>query len=149
MKIRLPMHIEFDLKNIPDDLEDQVKTAFGEYTRGTAPKFTYQDKLGFIDQIVEKLHHAGDEWDAVKQLLLDRFEYDLDNGYGLPDTDDYNSVEFMQECYMKGREDGRLHYQFEDEHGFKDHHVYDKIMEIEYRAIKAVMEWGHDRQAEN
>ncbi|MCR5788644.1 MAG: hypothetical protein K6G83_02035 [Lachnospiraceae bacterium] len=145
MIIRLPMHIKFDLNEVPEDLEGQVGQAFAEYTKGTSKAFTYQDKLCFIDHIVEELHKAGDEWDAVKGLLMDRFEYDLDNGFGLPDTDDYDSVEFMQDCYSKGREDGRLYHQFVDDNGVKDHHVYDKIMEIEYRAIKAVIEWEADR----
>mgnify|MGYP006873063398 CR=1 FL=1 len=133
--------IRIDIYNPPEDFEDQIKASFWEYTTGTHKDFTYQDKLSFIDQIVESLHKAGDEWDAVKNLLIDQFEYDLDNGFGLPDTEDYNSLEFMQECYSRGVEDHKLHYQFEDKNGFKDHHVYDKIMMLEYRAIKAVIEW--------
>ena len=141
MRIRFPGDISFDLDNVPEDFEDQIKTAFGKYTYGTAGDYTYQDKLCFIDHIIEKLHKAGDEWDAVKSLLMDRFEYEIDNCDYLPDSDTFNSMDFMQECYSKGREDGRLYYQFEDEHGYKDHHVYDKIMMLEYRAIKAVIEW--------
>ena len=145
MMIKLPGNIKFDIKEIPDDLEEQVKAAFGKYTYGTAKSHTYQDKLCYIDHIVEKLHHAGDEWDAVKDLLMERFEYELDNCCDLPDSTDYNSIEFMQDCYRKGREDGRMYYQFPDDKGFKDHHIYDKVMEIEYRAIKAVIEWEADK----
>lgn len=141
MTIRLPGDIRFDLKEVPKDFEEQVKAAFGKYTEGTSADFTYQDKLSFIDHIVEKLHKAGDECDAVKEYLLNRFEYDLDNGCGMPDTSDYDGIEALQDMYVKGREDGRLYYQFEDDRGVKDHHIYDKIMELEYRAIKAVIEW--------
>jgi len=139
--IKFPQGIKVNIFDPPGDFEDQIKMAFRDYTRGTAEDFTYQDKLSFIDQIVVSLHKAGDEWTAVKSLLMDRFEYDLDNGYGLPDMEDYNSLEFMQECYSRGVEDHRLYYQFEDENGFKDHHVYERIMMLEYRAIKAVIEW--------
>ena len=141
MIVKVLDRLKFDLKEIPDDFEEQVQAAFGEYTKGTNKDFTYQDKLCFIDKIVENLHRAGDEWDAVKEYLMDRFEYDLDNGCGIPDTSDYDGIEALQDCYTKGREDGRLYYQFEDENGIKDHHIYDKIMELEYRAIKAVIEW--------
>ena len=141
MIIRLPGNLKFDLNEIPDDFEDQVKKAFGEYTNGTSKDYTYQDKLCFIDHIVGKLHKAGDEWDAVKNLLLERFEYNLDNYGDLPDRSDFETIEFMQDCYKRGREDGRLYYQFEDDNGIRDHHIYDKIMDLEYRAIKAVIEW--------
>ena len=141
MIVKFPKGIRVDLKNIPDDFEDQIKAAFADYTTGTSKDYTYQDKLAFIDLIVEGLHHAGDEWDAVKDYLHERFEYDLDNGLGMPDTSDYDGIEALQDVYLKGREDGRLHSQFEDEHGFKDHHIYDKIMKLEYRAIKAVMDY--------
>lgn len=141
MIVKFPAGIKIDLNNIPDDFEERIKTAFADYTSGTAADYTYQDKLSFIDKIVEKLHHSGDEWDAVKDYLHERFEYDLDNGYGIPDTSDYDGIEALQDVYRKGREDGRLHYQFEDDNGFKDHHIYEKIMKLEYRAIKAVIEW--------
>lgn len=139
--IRFPGDIKVDIFNVSDDFEEQIKKAFGKYTRGTAKDYTYQDKLCFIDHMVEKLHKAGDEWDAVKNLLMERFEYELDECGDLPDRGDFESVSFMQDCYVRGREDGRLYYQFEDKNGIKDHHIYDRIMQLEYRAIKAVMDW--------
>ena len=141
MIIKFPKGIKVDLDNIPEDFEEQIKAAFSYYTAGTSKNFRYQDKLSFIDNIVEGLHKAYDEWDRVKQYLHDRFEYDLENGSGIPDTDDYDGLEALQDVYRIGREDGRLYYQFEDEHGLKDHHVYDKIMELEYRAIKVVIDY--------
>ena len=141
MKVRFPKGIVVDLDNVPEDFEEQIQKAFGDYTYGTAKDYRYQDKLAFIDKIVEKLHKGGDSWDAVKALLMDRFEYELDECGDLPDRDDFESVEFMEECYTKGREDGRLYYQFRDDRGIVDHHVYEKIMMLEYQAIKAVIEW--------
>ena len=144
MIVKVLDRLKVDLKEIPNDFDEQVKAAFGKYTTGTSKDFTYQDKLCFIDKIVENLHRAGDEWDAVKKYLMDRFVYDIDNGDGMPDTSDYDGIEALQDIYAKGREDGRLYYQFEDENGIKDHHIYDKVMELEYRAIKAVIEWEHE-----
>lgn len=141
MIIKFPGKISVDIDNVPDDFEDQIKKAFGEYTKGTSKDFTYQDKLAFIDQIIERLHHAGDKWDAVKNLLMDRFEYQLDECGELPDRRDFDSIEFMQDCYLRGREDARLYYQFKDENGIVDHHIYEKIMMLECKAIKAVIEW--------
>jgi len=141
MIIDFPRSLKIDIDNVPDDFEGMIQKNFAEYTKGTSSKFTYQDKLSYIDNMVDELHKSGDEWDAVKDLLLERFEYQLDEWGSLPDRDDFESIEFMQECYQKGREDGRLYYQFRDERGLVDHHVYEKIMKLEYRAIRAVMEW--------
>lgn len=144
MIVKFPGKIEVDIFHVPADFEDRIKKAFSEYTNGTRNDYTYQDKLCWIDNMVTKLHKAGDSWDAVKDLLMERFEYELDECGDLPDRDDFESVDFMQECYNRGREDGRLYYQFEDDHGIRDHHVYDRVMQLEYRAIKAVMEWEID-----
>lgn len=147
MIVKFPKNIKVDINNIPDDFEEQIQAAFADYTTGTSHDFTYQDKLAFIDQIVERLHKTYDEWDAVKDYLHGRFEYDLDNGSGIPDTSDYDGIEALQDVYRKGREDGRLYYQFEDDNGLRDHHVYDKVMLLEYMAIKAVIEWdGKERK---
>ena len=72
--------------------------------------------------------------------VMNKFEYDLDNGCDWPDMEYTKSIEFMEECYIKGRKDGKMYYQFEH-NGTKDHHIYERIMELEYRAIKAVMNW--------
>lgn len=144
--VQFPKGIKVDVFNPPEDFEKQIEKAFGEHTYGTADDYTYQDKLNFCDQIVSKLHKAEDSWYAVKELLIDRFEYELDECGDLPDRDDFKSVEFMENCYNKGREDGRMYYQFEHK-GVKDHHIYDRVMELEYRAIKAVMNW--ERGAKN
>lgn len=138
--VKFPLGLNVDVFNPPEDFEKQIQEKFAHYTQGTAKDFTYQDKLSFCDNIIEKLHKAGDDWDAVKELLMDRFEYELDECGDLPDRDDFESVEFMEDCYHKGREDGRMYYQFEH-NGVKDHHIYDRVMELEYRAIKAVMNW--------
>lgn len=141
MTINFPRNLKIDIDNVPDDFEDMIQKNFAEYTEGTSSEFTYQDKLSYIDHIVDKLHKSGDEWDAVKDLLWEKFEYQLDECGSLPDRDDFESIEFMQECYRKGREDGRLYCQFRDERGLVDHHVYEKIMKLECRAIRAVMDW--------
>ena len=141
MIVRFPKGIKVDLDNVPEDFETQIKEAFKDYTYGTASDYTYQDKLAFIDQIVEKLHRAGDEWDGVKNLLIEQFDYNISDFSELPDRDDFESIPFMQDCYKRGNDDRKLYYQFPDDRGVVDHHVYDKIMMLEYRAIKAVMEW--------
>lgn len=139
--IEFPGKIRINIFDPPEDFEKQIQNAFAHFTDGTAEDYTYQDKLCFCDRIADKLHKAGDEWDAVKNLLMERFEYELDECGNLPDRDDFESIEFMQECYAKGREDGRLYCQFRDDKGIVDHHIYEKIMMLEYRAIKAVMNW--------
>lgn len=141
MTVTFPRNYEVDLDNIPDDFEDQIVRCFCDYTRGTASDYTYQDKLLFIDTMVEHLHKVDDPYDRVKQLCLDKFEWDLDTYGELPDKEDYQSVGFMEMCYEQGRSDAHLYSHF----GVEDHHVYEKIMKLECRAIKVVMEWDHDK----
>lgn len=140
MIIEFPRNYKVDLNNIPDDFERQIKKCFGEYTEGTSKNYTYQDKLMFLDVMARKLHKANDSYDAVKAVMWERFEYELDERGDIPDKKDYNCIEFMQRCYEKGLNDSSFYT-----HITKDHRIYDKIMELEYRAIKAVMEWEHEQ----
>lgn len=49
MKVNFPRGLVFDLDNIPDDFEAQIRQAFHDFTEGTRKEYTYQDKLLFID----------------------------------------------------------------------------------------------------
>lgn len=139
MIIKFPRNYAVDIDNVPDDFEDQIKAVFSEYTEGTAKSYTYQDKLCFIDIMANLINTQSshpDSYEAVKELMLGMFEHNLDDYGELPDKDDFESIEFMETCYRKGIEDSKLYTKVTG-----DHHKYDKIMMLEYRAIKAVMEW--------
>ena len=49
--------IKVDTDNIRSDLAKIVKEEFARYTFGTGKGYTYQDKLLFIDLMVQRLHH--------------------------------------------------------------------------------------------
>lgn len=136
MIITLPRNVKVDTNDIPDNLYEIVQKAFGEYTDGTAPAYTHQDKLMFIDLIAKKLHHA-DECDRVNELIKDSFAYQLDECGDFMSKSDFLSIEFMQECYSLGQKDHDLY-----SHDFaNDRHTNENIMKIEAIAIKAVMNW--------
>lgn len=136
MEIKFPTDLVIDLDNIPDDFENLIIKEFSEYTKGTHRDYTYQDKLCFIDMISRDIHGDKDSFDAVKDLMVKRFEYNVVEFGTMPDSEDYNCIEFMMDCYSLGVDESKLYH-----HISGDHHIYDLIMELECRAIKAVMNY--------
>lgn len=139
MTVKLPMGMTVDVYNLPDDFEAQVQQAFAEYTSGTSKDYTYQDKLCFIDLAAEYLHGGKSEEVAVRQLMHDKFDDELDDQGRFADETDYYTIEFMEWCYQEGAESQELHSRtFE---GVKDHHDREKIEEMLVRFIKAVIDY--------
>ena len=138
MIIKLTRKLKVATENIPDDLPEMVQKAFAEYTHGTAEAYQYQDKLAFIDLMVERLHHVDIE-EHIRQKIKQTFAYQLDEYGELTEPSEFLSIEFMEDCYMDGLDDARLKARFTD-----DYHTNEKIMKIEAIAIKAVMEYGDD-----
>ena len=141
--VSFPRGLRVNLNNIPDDFEDQIKDCFTSYTEGTAKDYTYQDKLAFIDLIAQYINKKIDAYTAIRSKILEVCEYDLDNEGRLPDDEDFRSIEFMEECFMMGRDSMRLYTKVSG-----DHHIYDEVMKLECRAIRAVMEWGENIETE-
>lgn len=139
MTVNLPMGMTVDVYNVPDDFEIQVQQAFAEYTSGTSKDYTYQDKLGFIDLASKYLHGEKESYKAVRQLMHDKFDYELDDQGRFADETDFYSIEFMEWCYEEGAESQKLHSsKFE---GVKNHHDREKIEEMLVRFIKAVIDY--------
>ena len=139
MIVKLPMDMKVDVYNLPKDFEKQVQEAFAKFTTGTAKDYTYQDKLYFIDLATKYLHGDREEDTAVRKLMIDYFEAELDEYGRIANEDDYFSIEFMEQCYQNGAESQRLHSQHFE--GVKDHHDREKIEEMLVRFIKAVMDY--------
>lgn len=135
MIIELPRMIRVDVWNFKtDELIAEVKEEFAQYTSGTNPKYMYQDKLLFIDLMVQKLHHA-DPSEKVNELIKESFKYQLDECGVLAEQSDFLNIEFMEECYSQGQEDHKLY----SRKFTNDHHLNERIMLIESIVIKAVM----------
>ena len=134
MKITLPRGAQIDIDNVPENLEEIVQKTFGEYTYGTASDYTDEDRLRFIDCMTKNLHHA-DAYYGVKDLIMEQYEYELDDQGRLMDSDEFYTLEFMQSCYERGNEHAKLCYHCDD------HHVYDKVNRIIARIVRAVMSW--------
>lgn len=91
MKISLPRGLNIDIDNVPDNLEELVQKAFGEYTAGTNPVYMHHDKLCFIDVMVKRMHRADS--DKVNDLIKDAFGYQLDEYGELMEPHEFLSVE--------------------------------------------------------
>lgn len=129
-----------DTNNIPVDFDTMVLEAFKDFTRGTNPRYMYQDKLAFIDSCAECLHKAHDSYDAVKNLILKQTEWNLDEYGELPDADEFWDMGFMCECYENGRKAASLY-----DHYTGNHRIDDVIMDLLVRVIKVVINYGGDR----
>lgn len=82
MKVHFPRGLVFDLDNIPDDFESQIRQAFHDFTNGTRKEYTYQDKLLFIDKMVNLLHGECNDGALVDEWLDGYAEHERkENGY--------------------------------------------------------------------
>ena len=139
LTVILPKGLTADVYDLPEDFESQVKKAFSEFTEGTAKDYTFMDKLRFIDLASYYLHGGKDEEEAVRELIHNKLDYELDEFGNFPDESDYLSVEFMEMCYSEGRRSQRL-----DSDGFKDVDSYKDREQIEkmlLRFIKAIIDY--------
>lgn len=134
MIIKLPSIDPIDTLNVPDDFEDKVKESFKKFTAFTNPKYTYEDKLMYIDDLREYLH-PSEPYEAVKQLILDKAEFELDEYGNFPDKDDYWNIEFMCDCYKKGDKPLR------DTYEKKRHSDNDQTLKVIFEIIKIVVNW--------
>jgi len=132
--IELPRGYKIDINNPPENLEEIVQQEFKEYTAETNEAYTDEDRLMFIDVMIKKLHRA-DSWEGVKDLITERYEYELCELSRLMDSDEFFNMEFMEECYERGRAHASLRYRCDD------HHIYDKVNRLTARIIRAVMTW--------
>lgn len=144
MKVNLPRGLQIDIFDIPKDIEEIIRQTFHDYTQGTAKAYRYQDKLCFIDRCVEMMHRCTDEIDAVKQLILDREEFVLDEYGELPDRDEYWSLDFLGECYNQGKKDMQMYARYYTDSqsiNLGDKHLNDRIMKLLELIIKVVINY--------
>ena len=135
--INLPRGLEVDIFNLPEDFKEQVEQEFREHTSGTAKAYMYADKLGFIDRCVECLNGNEDSDDAVNILVEEAMIAEWRNNGEIIKEDDIYSIDFMEDCYRKGKEDTRLNSHF----GTDDHHIYDQIQKVLVQVITIVMNY--------
>ena len=144
MIVFLPRNVRIDLDDIPNDFEAIVRKTFHDYTSGTAVAYRYHDKLAFIDRCSEIFHRSANCHEAVKTLIVDRTEFELDEYGELPDKDDFWSMEFMEDCYEQGKKDAQLYSKYYSESECmqrNDKHLNDKIMKLMERIIKVVINY--------
>ena len=140
MKIMFPRNRVIDLDNVPSNFEELIRQDFTEFTEGTSKDYTYQDKLYYVDLMAENLHRGGSRHEHVYSLIKEEFEYNLEELNVFIGESEFLSLEFMERCYELGRKKSQLY----DKYMAKDYHDSEKIMELEVRAIKAVMDYEVD-----
>lgn len=135
--INLPRGLEVDIFDLPEDFKEQVEQAFKEYTSGTAKAYMCVDKLGFIDRCVEYLNGNEGSEDTVNTLVKEAMIAEWRNNGEIIKEDDIYSIDFMEDCYRKGKEDAKLNSHF----GTDDHHIYDQIQKVLVQVITIVMNY--------
>ena len=103
----------------------------------------YVDKLGFIDRCVEYLNGDEDSDDAVNSLVEEAMIAEWRNNSEIIKEDDIYSIDFMEGCYRKGKEDARLNSHF----GTDDHHIYGQIQKVLVQVITIVMNYEDKEDA--
>ena len=101
MLIGLP-NCMIDTDNITPDFEEKIKKSFAVYTRGTNPDYMYQDKLSYLDAVRRAAHNCMDSGEAVRDLIKDKFAYELDENGIFAEEEDFLSIEFMEMCFDMG-----------------------------------------------
>lgn len=108
-KVNVTYKLRFDPENLPEDFDEQILTAFKEYTEGTSHDFTHCDQLLFIDNVIGRLSKATDEGTRVEEILEDRILYEWRENHELIEMDELYSDGQMEEMYRAGKEDARLY----------------------------------------
>ena len=127
-------NILIDTENVPEDLEEIVRNAFAEYTRGTAEEYMYENKLAFIDLLVRRMHGKVNKADAVHDLMMDYFEDQIDQGE-IPDEGDFLSMDFMEYCFAEGTKSASLYCK----DYVLDYHENRRVMQVLTQIIRTVM----------
>lgn len=134
MTVFLPRGLRIDLDHVPDDFDDLIVNAFLEYTEGTAMAYRYIDQLGFIDACVRLLKGNVSPETAVRQLLHDTIDYQLDEFGVFPSPSDFDES-FHVYCYNAGQRFSQLKSEYVQKGSTED----EKIMKLLCRIIKIVM----------
>ena len=130
----LPKGLRVDVFNVPEDFDEQVRKSFKEYTAGTSDRYTYQDKLAYIDLINEYAHRWPDPADEVNNYIKDRFAYELEENGNFLSECDFRTTEVMEDIYSLGRLKLYDHYRH-------DEHIDEEIMWVVARVIRVVMNY--------
>ena len=135
MIIKLPqVDTPINLGAPPENLEDIVCESFSKYTEGTREKYTFADKLAYIDMLRDWLHPKSSD-DVVRDMFRDYFDYQLDENGDIPDHEDYWSMDFFESCVEAGRKP--LYARFGNS-GREEEIIQKNIVRI----IKTVINWG-------
>ena len=137
MKVKFPRGLVFDLNNIPEDFDDQIRQAFREYTEETNKDYRFHDKLLFIDRTVNLLHGGHDNDTLVDDWINGYAEYERkENGYFITGDDVY-SWDGLVSMIELGKKQQSLYGEYVERGSHED----EKIMMLLVKVIKAVMNY--------
>lgn len=141
--IKLPIGLEVDIFNLPENFDEEINLAFGEYTKETSKDYRDCDRLGFIDCCVRRINGDKDRYDVVAQKVVDYITDQWKECGQLDNKDDVYSADFMADCYAEGVQNAVLCSHFRTD----DHHIYDQIQKVLVRIIRVVMNYEDKEDA--
>lgn len=132
MKINIRCDFTVDLDNPPENLTELVKDDFGNFTKGTAKDFCYEDKLRYLDMIKHAACGKKQACEVVRDSIHDLVDSCLDNDGEWLEWSDIADENFIANCVERGREP------------FYNHDLSFRQLKVVYEIIKAVMEYKGD-----
>lgn len=103
MIIRLPHIEQISTEQLPNNFDDLVRESFAKFTQGTSKYYRFVDKLLYLDNL--RKYYTTDfkyDYDAVKKIMTNYFEFKIDEFEEFPDERDFLSTEFMEVCFKEG-----------------------------------------------
>ncbi len=135
MIVKLPHIDPIDTLNLPKDFEERVRESFRKYTEFTSKDYTHEDKLMYLDNL-QKFLHPGEAEEYVKDMIMERAEYEIDEFEDFPDKEDFWCFEFMAECFEAGNKEFCPEAPFE-----KNHRDNSKTLKAILEMIKIISNW--------
>ena len=134
LMVKFPEGVVVNIDDVPEDFESQIIGAFKTFARCAHPKYLNQCKLSFIEYCVGTLRNAEYGEKTVTDMILSKVKQELTERGVFPGKDEVFNLDFMVDCFERGRKDALLYGAYTT-----DQEANEKIMELLYRAIKAVI----------
>jgi hypothetical protein len=148
MIVKLP-HIEaFNPMMLPDDFDEQIRKSFEFYTKDTNERYTWMDKLQYIQTLPKWFDDRADRYlsnydraeKEVKEIISNRTCWKIEDENDVPDRDEFFSYDFMVECYERGNEDAEKAVRMVQQRGNGSHES-DEAMRVMLRIIRDIVDW--------
>lgn len=148
MIVKLPHINAFNPMMLPDDFDEQIWESFKFYTKDTNDRYTWMDKLQYIQTLPKWFDNRVDrhlsDYDRAEKEIREIISYrtceKIEDENDVPDKDDFFSFDFMVECYERGYGDMRKAVRMVQQRGNGSDES-DEIMRVMLRIIRDIVDW--------